>query len=92
MELIDLLNSVIMFLSQMTLLRWLTFPLTFLTVTHSPAHLDLCVSSHVSICSTIAFSPLGNSDHVVSVSADFLSNSQRDASFHCIAYEYSLAD
>ena len=76
----------------MTLLRWLTFPLTFQTVTHSPALLDLCVSSDVSICSTIAFFPLGNSDHVVSIPVDFLLNSQRDASFHCIAYDYSLAD
>ena len=41
----------------------------------------------------MAFSPLGNSDRVaVSVSIDFLSNSQRDAPFHCIAYDYSCAD
>ena len=41
----------------------------------------------------MAFLPLGNSDHViVSVSVDFPTNSQRDASFHCIAYDYSLAD
>ena len=37
----------------------------------------------------MAFPPLGNSDHVfVSVSIDFSSNSQRDAPFHRIAYEY----
>ena len=36
---------------------------------------------------------MGNSDHVVvSVSIDFPSNSQRDAPFHCIAYDYSRAD
>ena len=41
----------------------------------------------------MAFPPLGNSDHVVaSVSIDFKSNSHWDASFHCIAYDYSLAD
>ena len=41
----------------------------------------------------MAFLPLGNSDHViVSVSVDFPTNSQRDASFHCIASDYSLAD
>ena len=40
----------------------------------------------------MAFPPLGNSDHVVSVSIDFPSYSQRDALFHCIAYEYSCAD
>ena len=41
----------------------------------------------------MAFPPLGNSDHfVVSVSIDFPSASQRDALFHCIAYDYSCAD
>ena len=52
---------------------------------HSPAVLDLFISSDASICSTMAFPPLGNSDHVASVSIDFPSNSQQDASFHCIA-------
>ena len=38
------------------------------------------------------FFPLGNSDHVViSVPTDFPSNSQRDAPFHRIAYDYSCA-
>ena len=42
---------------------------------HSPALLDLFLSSDASICSTMAFPPLGNSDHVfVSVSIDFLIN------------------
>ena len=60
---------------------------------HMPALLDLFISSDASICSTMAFPPLGNSDHVVvSVSIDFPSNSQRDASFHRIAYDYSRAD
>ena len=40
----------------------------------------------------MAFAPLGNSDHVVSVSIDLPSNSQRDALFHRIAYDYSRAD
>ena len=41
----------------------------------------------------MAFPPLGNSDHVVvSVSIDFLSNSQQDAPFHHIDYDYSCAD
>ena len=40
----------------------------------------------------MAFPPMGNSDHVVSVSIDFSSNSQRDAPFHRIAYDYSRAD
>ena len=60
---------------------------------HSPALLDLCISSDASICSTKAFPPLGNSGHVVvSVSIDFPSYSQRDAPFHYIAYDYSHAD
>ena len=40
----------------------------------------------------MAFHPLGNSDHVVSVSVDFPSNSEWDASFHPIAYDYSRVD
>ena len=60
---------------------------------HSPAVLDLFLSSDASICSTMAFPPLGNSDHVVvSVSIDFLSYSQRDAPFDRVAYDYSRAD
>ena len=59
---------------------------------HTPALLDLFVSSDASICSTMASPPLGNSDVVVSVSIDFPSNSQRDAPFHRIAYDYSCAN
>ena len=60
---------------------------------HSAALLDLFLSSDASICSTMAFPPLGNSDHVVvSVFIDFPSFSQQDAPFHCIAYDYSHAD
>ena len=35
---------------------------------HNPALLDLFISSHAGICSTIAFPPLINSGHVVSLS------------------------
>ena len=60
---------------------------------HGPALLDLFLSSDASICFTMAFPPLGNSDHVVvSVSIDFPTNSQQDAPFHRIAYDYSRAD
>ena len=59
---------------------------------HSPALLDLILSSVASICSTMAFPSLGNFDHVVSVSIDFPINSKQDASFHCIAFDYSRAD
>ena len=51
------------------------------------------IYSDTIICSTMAFPPLRNSDHVVaSVSIDFPSNSQRDAPFHWIGYDYSRAD
>ena len=60
---------------------------------HSPALLDLFLSSDASICSTMAFPPLGNSDHVVvSVSIDFPVNSKQDTPLHRMAYDYSGAD
>ena len=60
---------------------------------HSPPLLDLFISSDASVCSRMAFSPLGNSDHaIVSASIDFLSNSRWDAPFHHIAYDYYRAD
>ena len=71
----------------MFLLRWLTFLLGSQTV------ILIVLSSGASICSTMAFTPLGNSDHVVvSISIGFLTNSQQDAPFHRIAYDYSCAD
>ena len=58
---------------------------------HSSALLDLLISSDASNSSTVAFPPFGNSDHVVvSVSIDFPSNSQWDAPFHRVAYDYFL--
>ena len=60
---------------------------------HSPALLDLFLSSDASICSAMAFPPLGNSDHVVvSVSINFPSNSQQDVPFHHIPYDYSRGE
>ena len=60
---------------------------------HSPALLDLSLSSDTSICSTMAFPPLGNSNHVVvSVSIDFPINSKQDAKSHRIVDGYSCAD
>ena len=77
----------------MTLLRWLTFLFGSQTDFHSAALLDFFLSSDASICSAMAFPPLGNSDHVVvSVSTNFPTNSQQDAPFHPIAYDYSRAD
>ena len=90
---IGLVNSVIVFLSQTTLCRWLPFLLGSQTDSDSPAVWDLFISSDASICSVMAFPPSGNSAYVfVSVSIDFPSNSQRDATFHCISYDYSHAD
>ena len=69
------------------------FLVTSQTVTLSPALLDLFLSLDASIYSTIASPLLANSDHViVSVSIDFLSNSQLDTLFYGIAYDYSCAD
>ena len=59
---------------------------------HSLALLDFFLSSDTSICSTMAFPALGNSDHVVSVPINFPLNSQWNALFHRTAYDYSFAD
>ena len=93
MELLDLVNSVLTFLSQITLFRWLTFLLGSLTVALTALLFWTYFSSDASICSTMTFPPLGNSDHVVvSVSIYFLSNSKRDAPLRRIASDYSRAD
>ena len=87
-----LVNAVIIFLSQMTPLS--NFPTQIPeSDSHSPALLDLFISSDASICSTMAFPPLGNADHIfVSVSIDVPINSKQDTTFHCVAYDYSRAD
>ena len=60
---------------------------------YSPALLDLFISSDTSICSTMAFPPLENSDHLAaSVSIDSPSNSQQNVPHHCKAYDYFQAD
>ena len=49
---------------------------------HDPAPLDLFITSEASICSTMAFPQLENSDHVVvSVSIDFPITSKQNAPF-----------
>ena len=81
---LDLVNSVIIFLSQTTLHR---FPTRIPDYdSHSHALLDLLISSDATVCSATTSPPLGSSDHVV------VSVSQQDAQFHCIAYDYSRAD
>ena len=60
-----LANSVITYISQTILRKWLAFQLRSLTLTHSSALLDLFLSSDPSIYSAVAFLASGNSDHVV---------------------------
>ena len=54
---------------------------------HSPALLGYFFLLTL-VCSAMAFPALGNSDHLVSVSIGFPSNSKQ----HCIAYDYFRAD
>ena len=62
-ELIDLVNSVII---SNELTQMVNSPTQIPDCdSHSPALLDLFLSSDASICSTMASPPLGNSDHVV---------------------------
>ena len=91
MELIDLLNSVIISNDLSWIVNFATqIPNRY---SDSSALLDLFLSSDAIICSTMAFPPLGNSDHgVVSVSIDFSINSKQDALFHHVAYDYSDTD
>ena len=61
---------------------------------HTPAILDLFISSDACICSSVTVPPLGNFDHIaISVSIHFPSNSKGDVPFHYLAYYcYSHAD
>ena len=81
MELIDLVNCYIFSISN-----------DLTQIVNFPIRIPDC-DSHASICSTMAFLPLGNSDHVVvSVSIDFPINSKQDAPFNRVAYDYSRVD
>ena len=72
MELIDLVNSYNFSISSNFTQMVNTPTRTPDCDSQSPALLDLFLSSDASICSAMAFSLLGNSDHiVVSVSIDF---------------------
>ena len=72
MELIDLVNN---FPISYDLTQMVNFPTHIPDCdSHNPALLNLFLSSDASTCSTMAFLPLGSSDHVVvSVSIEFLS-------------------
>ena len=81
-ELIDLVNSVIIFLSQMTLLRWLTFLRRYQTLilivllfwTYFFLLMLLFVLQWLSLHCCLSFH-------------DFPSNPLQDAPLHCIAYD-----
>ena len=93
-ELIDVVNSVIIFLPQITLLKGLPFLLESLTVTLTVLLFWIFFFFLLPIISSMmAFPPLRNSNHaVVSVSIDFPINSKQDAPFHHIPYNYSWED
>ena len=78
----------------MTLLRWLTFLLGFLTVTVTVLlfwiYSFLLMLVFVLQWLIVYWETLIML--VVSVSIDFTTNSKQDAQFHCIAYDYSCAD
>ena len=79
------------FLSLTNLLRWFHLLLESLTVTLTV--LPIWFISDSSICSTVAFPPLWNSDHVVvSISIDFASNSKGIAPSHLAAYDCCIVD
>ena len=76
-ELINLVNSVLIFKISNNITQMVNFPTWIPDCdSHSPALLDLFLPSDATVCSTMAFPLLGNSDHVaVSASIDFPSNS-----------------
>ena len=92
-ELMDLGNSVIIFLSQMTLLRWLTFLLRFLTVTVTVLLFWICFFLLTLVFVLQWLSSIKKFWSFYCLSFHWLSiNSKRDAPFHHIAYDYSRAD
>ena len=89
-ELIDLVNSVIIFLSQMTLPRWLTFLLGSLTVI-----LTVLLFWIYLFLLTLVFVIQWLSLHweiLIMLFSQFPLNSIRDTPFHRIAYDYFRAD
>ena len=91
MELINLVNSVIIFLSQMVLLRWLTFLLgsqtVILTVLLFWIYFVLLMLVFV-----LQWLPLHWEILIMLLSQFPLTFHQQDAPFHCIAYDYSHTD
>ena len=93
-KLINLVNSVIIFLSQMTLLRWLTFILGSQTVILIVLifWISFFLLMLVFVLQWLSLHWENSDQVVVPVSIDFPSNSQQYALFHCITYDYSHAD
>ena len=86
-ELIDLVNSVITFLSQMTLLRWLTFLLGSQTV------ILIVLLFWISFfLLTLVFVLQWEILIMLSLTIDFRINSKQDDLFHRVAYDYSRVD
>ena len=83
MEVIDLVNSYNYSVSN-DLTQLVNFPTRIPDYgSRSPALLELFLSSDAGICSTMAFRPLGNYDHVaVLISVDFPINAKQDILFH----------
>ena len=93
MELIDLVNSAIIFISQMTLLRWLTFLLGSPTVTVTV--LLFWISFFLLVLLFVLQWLSLHWEILIMLLSRFpltLSNSKWDAPFHCIVYDYSVAD
>ena len=89
-ELIDLVSSYNCSIST-DLTQMVNFPTRIPDCdSHSPAVLDLFISSDATICSTVT-SPIRKLWSCCCLTFYFPSNSQRDPSFHCIAYKYSCA-
>ena len=92
-ELMDLVNSVTIFPSQMTLLRWSTF----LLESQAVILIVLLFWIYIFLLTLVFVLQWHCSIGKVwscccRVSIDFPSNSQQDLPFHCIAHDYSCAD
>ena len=88
LELIDLVNFVLIFFISNGLTQMVWFPTWIPDCdSHSPGLLDLFLSSDASISSTMAFPPLGNSDHVVfsvSIRVSIIFRTGCPISLHCL--------
>ena len=85
---LSIMNTVVIFLCHMILLRWLTLLLRFLTVILSVlSPLDLFLYCEPTFSFAVAFTLQKNSGYAtISVSIDFTSNSNGNAHFHRTAF------